>query len=100
MAPSPRLDELLQAVETLSKFTFQDAADKRKAMLVTRAVSDKLQHPYDKILEMWGATSKDAAMKVCIDTGLFAKWKAAASGRQTVAQLSTLTDVQHDLLGT
>ena len=49
------LDELLQAVEKLGKYEFKDPADKRRAMLVTRKVSDDLQHPYDKILEMWGA---------------------------------------------
>lgn len=58
MPPSKRdtkLDELLENIEALRSYAFKDAGEKRRAMLLLRAVSDDLQHPYDKILEMWGA---------------------------------------------
>ncbi|KAL9052743.1 MAG: hypothetical protein Q9162_005204 [Coniocarpon cinnabarinum] len=98
MAASSELDQLLQAVQRLGDFKFSNASDKRKAMLATRAVSDKLQHPYDKILEMWGGVSKDAALKVCVDVDLFAKWQNAGA-KQTALELSELTGVQYQLLG-
>ena len=52
------LDELLCAVEKLGKYEFEDPAHRRRAMRATRTVSDKLQLPFDKILEMWGAVSQ------------------------------------------
>lgn len=57
MAQTEDLDQLLAAVEKLGKYDFKDESDKRKAMLATRAVSDRLQRPIDKLMEMWGAVS-------------------------------------------
>ena len=51
------LEALLKNVDNLAKYSFQHPADKRRAMLAMRAASDQLQHPLDKIMEMWGHVS-------------------------------------------
>lgn len=57
MSQTDDLADLLSAVEKLASYDFHNDNDKRKAMLATRAVSDRLQRPIDKIMEMWGSVS-------------------------------------------
>lgn len=61
MSSTPALADLLKAVEQLRKYPFEDAAERRRAMLLTREVSDELQLPYDKIMEMWGGVRRELA---------------------------------------
>ena len=120
MSGQPDLQSLLDNVEALKRYQFKDAGEKRQAMNALRAASDGLQHPFDKILEMWGSVSglccfvyvraylligsilwvqapKDAAMKVCIDTNLFKKWKAAGKVK-TASELAEMAGVDIDLI--
>lgn len=40
-----------------------------------------------------------AALKVVIDVGLLAKWKASGSGPKTVSELAVMSRVEETLLG-
>ena len=58
MAGPSELDQLMSAVERLGNYDFKSVSDKQNAMLAMRKASDNLQHPYDKILEMWGGVCR------------------------------------------
>ena len=51
------VEDLLQNLDKLSNFEFKDATNQRRAMLATRAVSDKLQQSGDKFMEIWAQVS-------------------------------------------
>ena len=57
MSSSAEFDKLLESVEALGRYEFKNADERFRAMQATRAVSDKLQRPYEKFVEMWGAVS-------------------------------------------
>ncbi|KAI9652255.1 MAG: hypothetical protein M1831_007103 [Alyxoria varia] len=98
MSSSPEFEKLLESVEALGRYEFKNRDERYRAMQATRAVSDKLQRPYEKFIEMWGGISKDAAVKVGIDVCLWVKWAEASEKVQTASQLAEMTGVELALM--
>ncbi|KAI9652357.1 MAG: hypothetical protein M1831_006835 [Alyxoria varia] len=97
MSQQTDLSLLLNTLEQLGNYEFKDDAEQQHAERAVRKVADKLQKPYDRILEMCGGTSKDAALKFGVDVDLWRKWKDGKRV-QTGDELAQLTESDPSLM--
>lgn len=92
-------DAIAASLESIDIRSFEDPAHRVKLKNAALALASRLQTPWETTYDCVGSRpALNAALKTCIDAGLFRKWVQTNKGPRTATELARMTNTDPVLL--